>query len=87
MDTAKLLGYGNDKLRHFEEILERAKTVDDALIKFKKLKEEPNNSNQNNSHRNNSVKIIQGENNLLKHLENGWTLLKELNHDKYLFKQ
>jgi len=43
-----------------------------------------NNSNQNDSHRNNSVKIIQGENNLLKHLENGWTLLKEQNHDKYL---
>jgi hypothetical protein len=78
LDTAKLLGFGDERLRQFQEILAKAKNVDEGIEKFKQLKD--------NSKRkeNNSVKVVKGEKALLDHLKKGWTLVKELNHDKYL---
>jgi hypothetical protein len=35
---------------------------------------------------NNNVKVVKGEQALVDHLKQGWTLIKELNHDKYLLK-
>ena len=51
--------------------------MDEAIDEFKKLGENTNPQNSNN------VKIVKGEKELLRHLENGWTLVKELNHNKY----
>ena len=79
LDTAKLLGFGEERLKRLEEVLARAKNVDEAVEEFKRLKEEPEDRRNQNS-----VKIVHGEKELLKHLENGWSLIKELNHDKYL---
>jgi integrase len=79
LDTARLMGFGEEKLKRLEEVLARAKTTDEAIEEFKKLSE-------NQAQNNNNVKIVRGEKELLKHLENGWTLAKELNHDKYLLK-
>jgi hypothetical protein len=79
LDIARLMGFGEEKLKRLEEVLERAKTTDEAIEEFKKLSE-------NQAQNNNKVKIVRGEKELLKHLENGWTLAKELNHDKYLLK-
>ena len=77
MDTARLMGFGEEKLKRLEEVLERAKTTDEAIEEFKKLSENP-------GPHGNSVKIVKSEQELLSHLENGWNLVKELNHDKYL---
>jgi len=77
LDTARLMGFGEEKLKRLEEVLARAKTTDEAIKEFKKLSE-------NQAQNNNNVKIVRGEKELLKHLENGWNLTKELNHDKYL---
>ena len=79
LDTARLLGFGDERLRRLEEVLARAKNVDEAVEEFKKLREEPE-----DPPRQNNVKIVCGEKELVKHLENGWSLIKELNHDKYL---
>jgi len=69
-----------EKLRRLEEILARAKNMDEAIEKFRRLQEEPD------PPRKNSIKIVKGDQTLIKHLEEGWTLIKELNHDKYLLK-
>jgi len=69
-----------EKLRRLEEILARAKNMDEAIQKFRRLQEEPD------PPRKNSVKIVKGDQALIKHIEEGWTLIKELNHDKYLLK-
>ena len=81
LDTARLLGFGDERLRRLEEVLARTKNVDEAVEEFKKLREEPDDPT-----RQNNVKIVRGEKELVKHLENGWTLIKELNHDKYLLR-
>jgi hypothetical protein len=79
LDTARLMGFGEEKLKRLEEALARAKTTDEAIEEFKKLSENPANPKERNN-----VKIVNGEKELLSHLENGWTIIKELNHDKYL---
>jgi len=79
IDTARLLGFGDERIRRLEEVLARAKNVDEAIEEFKKLREEPGDPPKPNS-----VKIVRGEKELIKHLEQGWLLIKELNHDKYV---
>jgi len=81
LDTARLLGFGEERIRRLEEILARAKSVDEAITEFRKLQEEPD-----DPPRKNSVKIVKGDQALIEHIEKGWILIKELNHDKYLLK-
>jgi len=81
LDTARLLGFGEERIRRLEEILARAKSVDEAITEFRKLQEEPD-----DPPRKNSVKIVKGDQALIEHIEKGWILIKELNHDKYLIK-
>ena len=68
-----------EKLRALEEILARSKVMDEAIREFRKLQEQPNNGRE--------FRVVQGEEALLKHLREGWELMKELNHDKYLLKK
>jgi len=55
--------------------------VDEAIEKFRKFKEETEDPPEENN-----VKIVKGEKALVDHLKQGWTLIKELNHDKYLLR-
>lgn len=81
LDTARLLGFGEERLKQFQEILAKAKNVDEGIEKFKRLKENPE-PKENNNH----VKVVRGEEELLSHVKSGWSLIKELNHDKYLIR-
>jgi integrase len=81
VDTARLLGFGDEKLSRLQEVLARAKTTDEAIEKFKRLGENPEPKEDN------GVKVVSGEKALVDHLKQGWTLVKELNHDKYLLKK
>ena len=69
LDTARLLGFGEGRIRRLEEILARAKSVDEAITEFRKLQEEPN-----GPLRKNSVKIVKGDQALIEHIEKGWIL-------------
>lgn len=80
LDTARLLGFGEERLKRLEEILAREKNVDEAIEQFKKIREEPDDPPRPNNH----VKIVEGDEVLIEHLNQGWTLIKELNHNKYL---
>ena len=51
-----------------------------VIDRFKRLRENPETEN------NNHVKVVQGEEELVDHVESGWSLIKELNHEKYLIK-
>ena len=80
MDTAKMLGFGEEKLAKLTEILGRTRTVDEAVEEFQKLKEQPKPSNG-------SYDVVEGEVEMLERLEEGWTLERELNGDKFLVKR
>jgi len=79
LDTARLLGFNEEKIKRLEEILARTKNVDEAIEKFRRLQEDPPEAND--------IKIVKGDEALVEHLKQGWTLIKELNHDKYLLKK
>jgi len=63
----------------FMEKLARTRNIGDAIEEFRRLEENPKPKEDN-------IKIVQGEEALVTHLKQGWTLVKELNHDKYLLK-
>ena len=81
LDTARLLGFGDERLKRLEEVLARSRSVDEAVEEFKRFREETE-----VSPRQDRVKIVQGEGELVRHVKAGWTLIKELNHDKYILK-
>ena len=80
LDTARILGYGDEKLAKLKEILERSRTVDEAVEEFRKLEEKPK---QNNG----GYDVVSGEAEMLKRLNEGWSLERGLNGDKYLLKR
>ncbi len=80
MDTARMLGYGEEKLANLTEILDRTRTVDEAVEEIRKLEEQPKTSNG-------SYDVVEDEAEMLERLEEGWTLERELNGDKFLLKR
>jgi hypothetical protein len=79
LDTARILGYGDEKLARLKEILERSRTVDEAVEEFRKLEEQPKPIN--------GYEVASGEAEMLKRLNEGWILERGLNGDKYLMKR
>ena len=53
--------------------------MDEAIDKFRRLGENPKPEENN-------IKIVKGEEALVDHLKQGWTLVKELNQGKYLLR-
>jgi len=88
LDTARLLGFNEERLTRLEEALARAKNVDEAIMEFKKLKD-PEFTENNGSYINGNgyrAKVI-GENELLAHVEQGWDVVKELNDGKFIVRK
>ena len=73
LDTARLLGFEEEKLLKLKEILAR-KSVDEAVEEFRRLSEEPA-----KEHR-----VANGEPEMLRMLEEGWELVQELNGGRFL---
>lgn len=80
LDTARMLGFGEEKLARLTEILERTRTVDEAMEEFRKLREQPKPING-------SYEIVEGEAEMLGLLEEGWTFERELAGKKFLLKR
>ena len=80
LDTARMLGYGEEKMRKLTEILERAGTADEAAEEFRKLGEQPKLGNGR-------YEIVTGESVMLGCLSEGWTLERELNDERFLIKR
>jgi len=82
VDTAKLLGFPEERIRKIEEVLARHKRVDEALKEFKRFQEETESKTMTNG--NGAYDIAKGETELIKRLHNGWKLVQPLNGEKYL---
>jgi integrase len=94
LDTVRLFGYSNDKIKKVEEALAKYQNVDDALDEIKKLslnsnkKQESNGEdrgkNQKLGSKKREVKIVTGENKLIHSLSNNWDLMRELSNQRFL---
>lgn len=80
LNFAKLQGYGDDQLRRLEDILARARDMDEAISEFRRLKDESSNGNGKHV-------IAEGEPELLRRLDAGWSLVQNLNGDKFLLQK
>ncbi len=79
LNFAKLQGYEDDQLKRLEDILARAKDMDEAISEFRRLKEESANGNRTGKHL-----IAKSEPELLRRLDEGFKLVQTLNGDKFL---
>ena len=85
-DTAKMLGFENEKLAKLQELLARSKTVDEVVEEFRKLRTEVSRersseyqlSRLEEKHNNIGYDVVQGEDTLVRMLKQGWELEKEL---------
>lgn len=94
LDTAKLLGFSEDKIKKVEEALAKYERVDEALEEIKKLKTdaEQENGRQKISHKkigraDRRISIVRGERGLVKSLNNGWDLIRELSDDRFMLRR
>lgn len=88
LDFARLQGYDDNQLQKLGDVLARAKDVDEAITEFKRLtSEEKQNSNpiQNRSSAG-KYSVVKGEVELVRRLDDGWSLIETLSEDKYLMK-
>jgi integrase len=97
----RMQGYGEDKLKKFEEIFQRAKNADEAFEEFRKLKDDsgeglkkfkeeaptqkPEHTDRKSLGRQRYT-VVKGENELVQKLDLGWNLIQTLSDEKYLLK-
>jgi len=81
LDFARFQGWSDERITKLQEILQRAK-VDEAAEEFRKLEEQPKPLNGGYGY-----DVVLGEAEMLKRLNEGWTLERGLNGDKYLMKR
>jgi hypothetical protein len=66
-----MLGYGEDKLQKLREVLARENDIDLAVEEFRKIQEESANQTEH--------RLVDSEDEVLRLLNNGWELDRELN--------
>jgi len=96
LDTAKLLGFSEERIKKVEEALAKYERVDEALEEIKKLSlESYKESDERNSVNNyngkgdcskSEITIVQGEQKLIRFMSEGWDLVKELSNDRFILK-
>jgi hypothetical protein len=88
LDTAKLLGFSEDKIKKVEEALAKYEQVDEALDEIKKLGLESSRDNhQLSNYRKQQTTVIKGENALVQLLNQHWDLVRELKDDRYILRR
>jgi len=94
VDFAKLQGFNTEELKKLEDILARAKDLDEGIKEFKKFKEESNMPSESNELKtkksrtaydgNGKCLVAHNEDEMIQKLHEGFRLVQSLNHDKYL---
>ena len=97
LDTAKLLGFPEDRIKRIEEALAKYEHVDEALEEIKKLSlESYKESDKGNSDVDcngegncgkHEIRIVRNEQRLIRLLSEGWDLVKELSSDRFVLKK
>ena len=85
LNFAKLQGYGDDQLKKLEDVLARAKDVDEAITEFRRLKDDAKAASNGNGHGKHI--IAKGESELVQKLDDGWSLVQTLNEDRFLLQR
>jgi integrase len=85
LDMVKLLGFPDDKIKRIEETLAKHEKVDDAMEEIKKLS--IGSYKENFRQHSSGFRIVKGEEKLVKSLNSGWDLVKELSEDKFVLKK
>jgi integrase len=95
----RMQGHSEDKIKKFEEILQRAKNSDDVFGEFRKLSDESNQEYKRTEEERSVQKpdnsktrpsphqkytVAKGEGELVRKLDSGWSLVQTLSDDKYL---
>jgi len=83
--TAKLQGYSDDQLKKLEDVLARAKDVDEAITEFRRLKDDAKAASNGNGHGKHI--IAKGESELVQKLDDGWSMVQTLNEDRFLLQR
>lgn len=86
MDFAKLQGYEPEKLKKLEDVLARSKDLDEGISEFRKLGEGEQAQPIENKQRQPKNIIVKGDTELLRKLEDGYSLVQSLDADKFLMK-
>lgn len=87
VDFARLQGTPESELRKLEEVLARAKTVDEGITEFRRLQEESKAKPRTMHNGNGKYQVAKSEDEMIKRLHNGWRVIQALNHDKYLLEK
>ena len=93
LDMVKVFGFSEDKIKKVEEALAKYERVDDALEHIKKLNVdsyEERNIQKNQGRLSDSkrqVRIVQGAQTLVRFMNDGWDLMKELPEDKFILEK
>jgi hypothetical protein len=99
----RMQGYNAEKIKQFEDILQRAKDPDEAFAEFRNLTDAPSSQEFKKLTDNASLQkpvsqpfkvtrqqkysVAKGENELVRRLDDGWSLVKSLSEDKYLLEK
>jgi integrase len=89
IDFARLQGTPDEELRKLDEILARAKDVDEGIREFRRFKEEREEEPKKTKARtaydgNGKYLVAHSEDEMIQKLHEGYTLVQSLNADKYL---
>jgi hypothetical protein len=77
---AELQSYSDNQLKKLEEVLARAKDMESAITEFRRLKGETETASAKHI-------IAKGELELLRRLDDGWSLIQSLNEDRFLLQK
>jgi hypothetical protein len=88
LDTAKLLGFSEDKIKKIEDALAKYEQVDEAFDEIRKLGLQTSRDNhQLSGDRKQQTRIIKGESALVQLLDQHWDLVRELKDDRYILRR
>lgn len=87
LDFARLQGTPESELRKLEEVLARAKTVDEGITEFRRLQEETKAKPRTMHNGNGKYLVADSEEEMIQRLNDGWRVIQALNHDKYLLEK
>jgi integrase len=85
IDFARMQGTPEDELKKLDEILARAKDIDEGIKEFRRLQEEERSEKPKRAHDGNGKYLVaHNEDQMIQKLHEGFRLVQSLNHDKYL---
>ena len=82
IQTMKDMGFKDDEIKRFEDVLARSKDVDEAITEFRRFKDNPKTRTNHNG--NGKFLVAKNEAELIQKLQDGWELVRPLKNNKFL---